>query len=225
MRSEHDLLAVVDNMNQALAQAVTFQEVKKVRDEAELLLREARLAAMRKEVANYAAEVKLRAERKAGELLIGLSLRGGDRKSKGNSHTLTLAALGITTSRSARWQLEASIPVVEFECYLRDANARGEEISSASLLRFAKERIEAAAGYVRRHKRLRQIQTNEGRRVAITDETADRIAEANEHVLMLIRILQPLCAGKRVAMEPAERNYAARLLADTRQLLAEVLDS
>jgi len=52
-----------------------------------------------------AAEVKLRAERKAGELLAETITKGGDPK----SHDVTLNILGIEKMQSHRWQRVASI--------------------------------------------------------------------------------------------------------------------
>ncbi len=59
------------------------------------------------------AEIKLRAERKAGELL-------SKTVKVGNPHLLNdarigLGELGINPSQSSRWQQAASVPEAEFE--------------------------------------------------------------------------------------------------------------
>jgi hypothetical protein len=58
---------------------------------------------------NAVAEIKLRAERRAGELLKeqGFGQRGGEEKS---SNIVKLESLGITRMQSHRWQLEALVP-------------------------------------------------------------------------------------------------------------------
>jgi hypothetical protein len=59
-------------------------------------------------------EIKLRVERRAGELLgemDGKGSHGGDRKS---SRTMRLENFGITKSQSSRWQTEASVPEAVF---------------------------------------------------------------------------------------------------------------
>lgn len=64
------------------------------------------------------AALKLRAERRAGELLATMHLHGGNR---GNQHTggkvaeCDLANLGINKTQSSRWQSIASIPDDDFE--------------------------------------------------------------------------------------------------------------
>ena len=58
------------------------------------------------EAQNSLAEIKIRAERKAGELLPGLIKQG--RPSEKRSHDVTfLEDLGIEKMQSSRWQLEA----------------------------------------------------------------------------------------------------------------------
>jgi len=100
----------------------------------------ARNARLGIQVQNRAAELKLRAERKAGELLASLKLRGGDRKSNVHRDRLKLHDLGITQNQSKRWQREASVPDEDFEEYVEQANHIGTEISSASLMRIARRR-------------------------------------------------------------------------------------
>lgn len=75
---------------------------------------------------NRAAELKLRAERKAGELLAASEFtgRGGDRKSSSQSELDSLEGLGVTKKESHRWQAIAVVPAEEFEGYVakcRDA--------------------------------------------------------------------------------------------------------
>ncbi len=53
---------------------------------------------------NAVAEIKLRAERKAGELIPTIITKGGDPK----LHDATLAKLGLDKFQSFRWQLEAN---------------------------------------------------------------------------------------------------------------------
>ncbi len=62
-----------------------------------------------------AAEIKLRAEQRAGEMLRPKKLRGGDRKSKSRDVTLKLSNLGVTKMQSHRWQSIAALPKKDFE--------------------------------------------------------------------------------------------------------------
>jgi hypothetical protein len=61
---------------------------------------------------NHVAEIKIRAERRAGELLAEMELKPG-RPKAGN--TATLAALEIDEHDSRRWQQIASVPKDRFE--------------------------------------------------------------------------------------------------------------
>ena len=70
-----------------------------------------------------AAELKIRAERRAGSLLAGLGLHGGDHKSSRRGKRITLESLGIDSNQSARWQLEAALPDAVFERYVAAARA------------------------------------------------------------------------------------------------------
>ena len=59
------------------------------------------------EMQNQCAEIKLRAERRAGELLAEATRRGGDRKAKSNLHDVSLKDVGISHIQSHRWQAVA----------------------------------------------------------------------------------------------------------------------
>lgn len=67
-----DALANLSAATQALAAASTLEEVKQIHDMAQAAQTYARAAKLGLEAQNHAAEIKLRAERKAGELLAQL---------------------------------------------------------------------------------------------------------------------------------------------------------
>jgi len=52
-------------------------------------------------------DIKLHAERKAGELLAKMELKAGR---PGKNNTCTLQALDIEATQSSRWQAEAKVP-------------------------------------------------------------------------------------------------------------------
>lgn len=84
------------------------QYAKKLKQEAPDLLEEVRMRESL-EMQNNIAEIKLRAERRAGELLEempGKGTHGGDRKS---SNTMQLEDIGISKMQSHRWQAR-SVP-------------------------------------------------------------------------------------------------------------------
>jgi N6-adenosine-specific RNA methylase IME4 len=124
-----------------LEEARTIDEIKHVRDRAEALRLYAKKAGESLEMQNDIAEIKLRAERRAGSLLAETGPQhGGDRKSKSRSHAATLKTLGITKSQSQRWQQEAAIPEQLFVRHVAQVRAQGEELTSRGLLDLARER-------------------------------------------------------------------------------------
>lgn len=81
---------------------------------------------------NRCAEIKIRAERRAGELLRGMEeTRGGDHKSEEFKNQTSpderidssprLKDLGINYAQSSRWQSVASLPEDQFESYIAQA--------------------------------------------------------------------------------------------------------
>lgn len=73
-----------------------------------------------------AAELKLRAERRLGELLAELVQHGGDRKTESTSHGARLKDMGLTWSDSSRWQKLASIDEEKWEEYIALKRQEGE---------------------------------------------------------------------------------------------------
>ena len=128
-------LAILKEAMQALSEAETFDDVKKIHDHAEALRIYARSAALGLEVQNRAAELRLRAERKAGEQLRDSGLKGGDRRSKSHDATLKLADLGVTKQQAHRWRRVAHVSAPDFEQYFRQCGNRQKEITGAGLLR------------------------------------------------------------------------------------------
>lgn len=122
-------------LSATLGSATELKEIRRIRDDAELLRKAARLRRMSLSLQNEAAVVKLSAERRAGALLASLRLRGGDRKSKRRHASLKLSDLGVTRDQSKRWQREAAVPEAEFRAFINICNDRGIAIGSAALLR------------------------------------------------------------------------------------------
>jgi N6-adenosine-specific RNA methylase IME4 len=127
--------------HRAIAEARGLDDIKDIRDKAEAVRKYAQSAGMGLDIQNHAAEVKLRAERKAGELLTQLQLHGGDRKSQKAEDRPKLEDIGITKDQSSRWQLTAAVPEREFEKYVTQTKLDRGEVTTAGLLRVAREVI------------------------------------------------------------------------------------
>lgn len=145
-----DALARLSAATTALAEARTLDDVKHILDIAEAARTYARAAKLGLEAANYAAEIKLRAERKAGELLAQLERNhGGDRRSETFSmlqpetlkseYAEVLQENDINRVTAHRWQTVASVPEEIFEQHLAETKAEGDELSTAGLLQLAKD--------------------------------------------------------------------------------------
>jgi hypothetical protein len=134
----HSQLESLDDARRALRQANTVEEIKAVRAKAESVRAHAQHASLGIEIQNFAAELKLQAERLGGQFLLQLKLRGGDRTASSPLANLRLKDLGIDKNQSARWQLAASVPEPMFRDFVRSVHSSGQEISSAGLLRLAR---------------------------------------------------------------------------------------
>jgi N6-adenosine-specific RNA methylase IME4 len=129
-------LAKLDAIKSLLAKTGSVEDVKDIRDKAEALRVYAKQAGYGLEIQNRVAELKLRAERKAGELLVEIVRPGNPQL----SHDVTidrLPELGIDRMQSSRWQLEASVPEPEFIQYISETCEAGKELTSVGLIRLA----------------------------------------------------------------------------------------
>ncbi len=138
-------LARFDAARVALAEARSIDEVKAVRDKAEALRLYARQVGESLEMQNDIAEIKIRAERRAGELLKERDQNKGGRPADNPLRVARgfepepLSDLGINYTQSHRWQSIADIPEPVFEQHIESVKARGDELTSAGVLRIAKE--------------------------------------------------------------------------------------
>jgi hypothetical protein len=113
-------LALLGRLEQAkfwLVQCTDFDEIKQIEDIAEAARQYALVHGLGRDAMNLAAEVKLRADRRRGDLLAVLCRRGPrPRNGRGGTTIFPgLAALGITKDDSYRSQRLASIPAETFD--------------------------------------------------------------------------------------------------------------
>jgi phage N-6-adenine-methyltransferase len=143
--SEERMLVQFNAARRALEAASSIDEIKRVRDQAEALRLYVKQQGESHEMQNDIAEIKLRAERRAGELLREMAEtgqrngQGGDRKSKLDDQTLKLSDMGISKFLSHRWQTEAAIPEPVFEQYIAEQKSDGQELTSAGLYRLGQK--------------------------------------------------------------------------------------
>ena len=133
-----NLPALLDSARRALTEAESLEDIKDIRDRAEVLRQYAAQAGAGLEAQNRCAEIKLRAERKAGEVLAETEMDKGGRPKENHSHDgSSLKAIGINHNQSSRWQQAASIPEDEFEAHIAKTKEAQGELTSASVRRLA----------------------------------------------------------------------------------------
>jgi hypothetical protein len=129
-RASHPLnLSRYDNARAALAEAYRVDEVKDIRDKAAAMQAYARQA-KDPELIQYATEIRLRAERRAGEMLKEMAEKG-ERDAGGRGRielrpATQLSDLGITKTQSSRWQKLADLPEPVFEVHVNETRKRFE---------------------------------------------------------------------------------------------------
>lgn len=137
-------LVKTEAARQAIEEARRVDEVKAIRDQAEAARAYAKQAKLGMEMVNAAAEIKLRAERRAGQILLEMDKHEGGRPSENPSSASRgfapkLADLGVTHDQSSRWQQMAAMPQSKFEQHLAERKEAGEEITLKSVLRMIEE--------------------------------------------------------------------------------------
>lgn len=114
----------------ALAEAVRVDEVKDIRDKAVAMQEYARQA-KDTDLIEHATEIRLRAERRAGELLTKMGERRG-RKTSQEGSLPSNKELGLTDKQSHRWQKLAEMPVEAFETQLAAAKKKSVASTDSS---------------------------------------------------------------------------------------------
>lgn len=128
----------------ALAAAHRVDEVKDIRDKAEAMAAYARQSKDLNMI-QWATEIKVRAERRCGELLARTKKNTGARGAGSNQHEVrshdttapTLAQVGLTKDESSRYQQLAAMPEQHFEAAVETAKATVGAVTSAHMLRVA----------------------------------------------------------------------------------------
>ena len=134
---DDNVILLCSRARTALAQAKTLEDFKDVRDCGEAAIR---LAKSRRDVGvealTEAQEIVRRAERQLGLMLPAVT---GGRGHNGVSNTMLLTDLGIERMQSSRFQKIAQVPEEQFEEWICDCRAAGDELTQAAVLRLAAE--------------------------------------------------------------------------------------
>lgn len=108
-----------DAMCLAISDCDQADEAKDIRDKA-LAMEIYAKQAMNTDAERKVTEIRIRAERRCGELLAATIDRGGDRRSDSYATSLkeqpkTLSDMGISPEQSSKWQKLAKVPDRQFE--------------------------------------------------------------------------------------------------------------
>lgn len=137
-----------DTAKHELMLARDIDEVKDIRDKAAALQAYLKQQGESREMQNAMGEIKLRAERRAGELLGELERNGGPGRGKKmlqdetsfSPYREALEENDLNRTAAHRFQKIASIPDPDFEQYLAETRAsENGEVTSAGALRLAKK--------------------------------------------------------------------------------------
>ena len=131
----------ISQARRLLAEANSLDDIMQIRDIAEAARVYAQAARLGLESQNEAAEIKLRAERKAGELLARMPKADGGVATRARLHRATesqpptYAELGIEKTQAHRWQTVATMPEDDFEEHIAKVKSSGQEITTSDLYR------------------------------------------------------------------------------------------
>jgi len=226
-------LAILSQAYHALAQARTIEEVKDIRDKAEAARKYAQCAMLGLETQNRCAEIKLRAERKAGKLLAELHLSSGrPGKKKWSQHATILKELGINKSQSSRWQMEAEVPEEIFQLYLTDMQEQGKELTAQGLVRISQQHAAKLHFQARRQHPsktaqrctasspiLELRQSNRAKDERTLEQASTLVGELVDHRRLLANLLEQFCKRETVRSELIQRRTVARLLSEMDEIL------
>jgi len=132
-------LTKYDAARYALSAAVQVDEVKDIRDKALAMAAYAKQA-KDTELVKWATEIRVRAERRAGQMLAEMEMQNGGHAAKARSTgstelPKTLSELGITKNESSRWQKLAAVSDNKFESAVAAAREVAGEVTAAAIVR------------------------------------------------------------------------------------------
>jgi hypothetical protein len=142
MNSDNAITKLTD-ATRLLSECRTIPEAKQYHDMAEAGRVFAQMSGLGTEAQNYAVEIKLRAERRMGEMLKQTKKNKGGRPEETGIYPdtglpPTLEEIGISKVQSSRWQAMAAVPAEKFEAYVAD-NRKDRELTTAGVMDLVKD--------------------------------------------------------------------------------------
>lgn len=135
-------LMKLEGASRALSEARNLSDIAAIRDMAQAAAEYAKAAKLGMEASNYAAEIRIRAERKAGELLGGLKRGQGKRTdqlpdivSGSSEYRQALNEAEVDERKAQRWQEVARIDDELFEDHIATTKQGERELTTAGVLK------------------------------------------------------------------------------------------
>lgn len=129
------MLAKLNRIAAQLAKIESLEDAKSLRDKTEALRVYAKQQKASEEIERRIVVVRLRVERRIGELL-DKAVRAGNPQLS-NDTTIGLADVGISRDQSSRWQTVARLPDDDFEQFIETAPTK--QLSTNSLIKAVRE--------------------------------------------------------------------------------------
>ena len=182
-------LVLYENARKALKEARDIDEVKEIRNKTQAMAMYARQA-KDTAMARWVSEIKIRAERKCGQMLKETAKTGEratrGREKKQNCHDVSLikpklADIGIEWKQSERWQKMADIPEQQFEQALNESAK--------------KTGVPTSEGVKREAARLAEVLREGAEMIASMEKTraANRARNALDPIFQSTAVWTPLC--------------------------------
>ena len=132
-----------EKAKQAIIEAKSVDELLLIRDQAEAFRYAAKQAKESIDAVNNIAEIRIRAERRAGEFLSEPTnkQKPGQYQQRSTDSTVapTLKELKVSKTESSNWQNIANIPQDDFEEHIEKTKKRKAELTTAGVLSLAKD--------------------------------------------------------------------------------------
>jgi len=134
-----------NKLKQAIVEAKSIDEVKLIKDKAEAMRAYSKQIGESLTVQNDICEIKLRAERRMGEMLKETELYkgGGQLPKEKRSHDVTtslkLVEIGLQKHQSARYQKIADLPKETFEKIITETKKEEKELTEALMINTSKK--------------------------------------------------------------------------------------
>jgi len=132
-----------DKAKQAIEEAHSIDELKNIRDKAEALRLYVKQQKESLGVQNKIAEIKLRCERRIGEMTQAMPKAQGARTDLTSTHEALKSDLlkeaGLRQQQVSKFEIIAAVPEDKFEEHIAAVQAKNEELTSIKVLEFAKD--------------------------------------------------------------------------------------